>query len=204
MTGILINGAALHGIEAYQRVNVIAGAGVTLSAKHVARHNRLDLTVAAVAANSADFAGTAFPASPYGGQAFYRTELGDLFAYTGAKWLSVRTTEATYTNGTTLSSGAVMRLFQGPNGTTALGYRLMWDATLVEVIASRATSGASTAYGIRAGSTAKITHTLGAGVVTSNEATDVDFSANDVVNILMGSDMTGGGTCTAIFRRRAS
>jgi hypothetical protein len=183
------------------RVNLISGSGISLSGKAVAQDRRMNVTV------SVSAAGATFPTDPDDGATFYRTDLSDLFAYdaTRAKWLSVRTHSASFTNGTTLASGNQLRLFQGPTGTTSLGDRLRWDATLVEVSASRATSGVATLYGIQAGAAAKHTHTLGAGVVTSDESgINVDFAADDVVNVLLAADMTGGGTCTCTFRRRAS
>jgi hypothetical protein len=155
-----------------------------------------------------DFAGTAFPEAPTDGRAFTRTDLdGDMFSWdeTRQKWLTVDTTEVTFTNGTTLLAGNSLRLFQGPAGSGTLGDKLLWDATLIAVRATRATSGADTRFDVRAATTIRHSHTLGAAAVTSNEpALDVDFSENEVVNVILFSDMAGGGTCTVIFKRRAS
>ncbi len=155
-----------------------------------------------------DMCGTSFPEAPIDGQPFVRTDLDcDLFKWdeTRQKWLSTVEAVPTFTNGTTLLSGFSLRLFQGPTGSGTLGYDLQWDCTLTDVVSTRATSGAATQFDIRAATTVRHSHTLGAGVVTAEEpALDVDFSAGEIVNVILASDMTGGGTCTVRLRRRAS
>jgi hypothetical protein len=155
-----------------------------------------------------DFYGTSFPAAPTNGRLFVRTDLDhDLFVWdsTREKWLSARTIVPTFTNGTTLAATNVMRLFQGPAGTSTLGFRMPWDATIIEVVGTRATSGSATQLDVRTGTTVVHSHTIGSGVVTATEtAVDVDVAADDIVNVLVNSDLTGGGTISVVMRRRAS
>jgi hypothetical protein len=86
-----------------------------------------------------------------------------------------------------------------------VGFRMPWDATLVEANSTRVTSGSATQLDVRAAGVVKHSHSVGAGVVTADEeAIDVDFSADDIVNVVANTDLTGGGHIAVWFRRRAS
>jgi hypothetical protein len=191
--------ARLGGMRAREQATAVAAATEAAAQAQGAVADAFDLT---------DLVGTSFPEGPVAGRPFCRSDLGNewfIWNETTQKWLGTMTASPSYTNGTTLTSGNNLRLFQGPAGSGTLGYRLEWDCTLVSVVASRGTSGAATQYDIRAATTVRKSHTLGAGVVTSNESSlNIDFSANEVVNVILASDMTGGGTITCIFRRRAT
>lgn len=195
---VQVNGTPVRGITSLARVNLI---GVSVEAKYVPAAQRLDVTV------SADPAGATFPDDPYDGQTFYRTDLSDLFAWddTRGKWLSVRTTMAVFSAQTLVAAGAALRLFQAPTSSATVGFRMSWDATLVEANSTRVTSGSATQLDVRAAAVVKHSHSVGAGVVTADEqGINVDFAADDIVNVVANTDLTGGGHIALWFRRRAA
>jgi hypothetical protein len=156
----------------------------------------------------ADFAGTAFPEAPTDGRLFTRTDLDtDMFVWdeTRQKWLGTSRIMAVFSAQTNVLTGAFFRLFQAPTTSSTVGFRMPYDATIVEVNSSRVTSGAAAQFDVRVAAGVVLSHTVGAGVVTADEeALDVDVAADDVINCVAGTDVSGGGHIAVIFRRRAS
>ena len=153
--------------------------------------------------------GTSFPAAPYNGMVFFRTDLGDHFYWDSVNslWLSVRTFDYVFTNQATVAAGAFLRPFQGPVGTTTLGLRLPYTAYLVEVVGWKNNTTGAAQCDIQEGATVKNSHTIALGVETdTTTGLVVSFASGGVVTVAMGGGtaLTSGGGIIARFRRVAA
>jgi hypothetical protein len=152
--------------------------------------------------------GSSFPPAPEDGHLHVRSDLDyDLFVWdaTRRKWLGTAKIMAVFSAQTNVLTGAFFRLFQAPTTSSTMGFRMPYDATIVEVNSSRVTSGADARFDVRVAAGVVLSHTVGSGVVTADDdGLDVDVSADDVINCVAGTDVLGGGHIAVIFRRRAS
>lgn len=154
------------------------------------------------------YSGTSFPGSPVAGELFVRTDLDyELFYYdTGrTKWLSARTFELAFTNQTTVSAGANLRLYQSPVGSGTIAYLVKWDCVLVEIVSHRVTSGANSNVYLRDGVTNLKTHTIGSASTSATETgLNIAITAGMLLNAYANDAFTGGGHVLYTFRRTAS
>jgi hypothetical protein len=157
-------------------------------------------------------AGTSFPASPYNGMRFIRTDLDyEEFLYDGGRsiWRSTRPFELAFTNQATVSAGANFRLFQGPVGTTTAGYLTKWSCVVTEISAMRLTSGANATADLYAGASivTGASITVGSGVITAvSTGLNVAVSSGVVLNAIAnaGGAWTGGGHVIWTLHRTAT
>lgn len=156
--------------------------------------------------------GTAFPASPYNGMLFCRTDLDYCMFIrdTGRSvWRTLDSFELAFTNQTTISAAANFRLFQGPVGTSTVGYLTKWDCIVTEISACRVTSGAdATADLYTAGIIATgASITVGSGAVTAvTTGLNIAIGGGVVLNAIAnaGGAWTGGGHVIYTLHRTAT
>lgn len=162
---------------------------------------------AAQAVGSVVTVGPDFPADPDVGHVHVSTSLGyDVFVWNGtqSKWLTVRTDPVAFTNQTTVAVGGFLRLYQSPFTTSALGYRLKWNATLVEATAWKDNVLTAPSIDVYSGASLKYQHTIAAGD-NESKATDlaVDFDESANINVKISANaLTSGGGIALTFRRR--
>lgn len=154
-------------------------------------------------------AGSAFPSSPQAGQVFTRTDLNyEPFVWDAgrSKWLSLRTVMAAFTNQASVLAGGYLRLFQGPFSSANYGFRLPWDATLVEISSSKNDNTLACNLEVTAGGSTSHTHSMGSGYSTQETGINVNFSSGAVVGLRVatGHTFTTGGSVHLLFRRRSS
>lgn len=154
-------------------------------------------------------AGSAFPGSPQSGQVFTRTDLDyESFLWDAgrSKWLSLRAWPIAMTNQASVLAGGFLRLFQGPFTSANFGFRLPWDATLVEISSSKNDNTLGCNLEVTAGGSTSHTHTMGSGYSTQETGINVNFSSGAIIGLRVatGHTFTTGGAVSLVFRRRAS
>jgi hypothetical protein len=148
--------------------------------------------------------GALAPAAPPDGALYWFSQLQELGIYHQAlgKWLSART----ITLAGSASSGVTNAYISIPGGLTmsaTMGYKLPFNATLVEVYAQKGAPGDTPTYEVRANGSAKTTFQLAGGEqLYYNSGLRVDFSKDDIVSYFVTGTATVGAGVTAIFRRR--
>lgn len=149
--------------------------------------------------------GPTFPTSPAPGHVHTRTDMEETFVWNGTYWFSLRGITVAAGDDVGLLAGDYLSLQGGLAGSATLGYQMLWDGVIVELLAWKGNTTDEVDFIATANGANLISVHLDAAQETGVAVNSYQqVSEGDIIAFKVSGDVPGGGGIVATFRRRGN